>query len=365
MKYFVSVLCLFTLLFASCKVDIGTEKPSEPTENVDTKPNDETPLPVSYTVTYIAKRGTAPQPITVNPNTVLSANQLPAVSNDKYNFSGWYDGNKRVEAGKYIVTKDVTLVARWDFDEPLTFEVIYAGDIVIKNPWSTLKYSKNGGDLIAVAGNITLNVELGDIICLYSEGSENTTQSSGMSISGLAVSYIYGNIMSLVSFDRNTGKWNPDATSVTDYAFAGLFNCHGGITSHDSKDLYLPATTLGKSCYAAMFSCCNDLYRAPALPAVTLAEYCYSGMFAGSAVRQGPDLLANTLVKGCYEYMFMSCGLNYIKCLATDFPEGSSATEGWLIGASQSGTFIKAKGIEAWSRDENGIPANWTVQEED
>ena len=347
LKCFISVFCLITLLFTSCKFSVGKKKTSDS---------------LTYTITYIVHRGTAPQAITVDADTVLSENQLPVVNNDNYNFSGWYDGNKRVEPGKYKVTKDVSLVARWDFDEPLTFEVVYAGNIVIKNPWSTLKYSKNGGDLIAVAGNITLNVELGDIICLYSEGSENTTQSSGMSISGSAVSYIYGNIMSLVSFDRNTGKWNPDATSVTDYAFASLFYCHRGITSPASKDLYLPATTLGKSCYAAMFNCCTNLNRAPALPAVTLAEYCYSDMFAGSAVRQGPDLLANTLVKGCYEYMFMNCGLNYIKCLATDFPEGSSATQGWLIRASQSGTFIKAKDFENWSRDTDGIPSGWDIQ---
>ena len=349
LKCFISVFCLITLLFTSCKFSVGKKKTSDS---------------LTYTITYIANRGTAPQAITVDADTVLSENQLPVVHNDNYNFSGWYDGNKRVEAGKYIVTKDVTLVARWDFDEPLTFEVIYAGDgIVISNPWSTLKYSKNGGELIAAESIIP--VEEGDIVCLYAERSENTSKSS-MTIGGRAVFYGYGNIMSLVTLNSNTGEWDPDATSVTEFALKYLFNC-SNFYNHDTKDLYLPAVTLANYCYAGMFVCCYGINRAPALPATTLAEYCYSSMFIASNVIQSPDLLATTLVKGCYDSMFMSCPhLSYIKCLATDI--SANSTSCWLGGAGFSqtpGTFIKAKGIEAWSRDENGIPANWTVQEED
>ena len=360
-KCFVSILCLVTLFFVSCKPTVHTNEPADSTENVDTTTPVETKDPVSYTVTYVAKRGTAPNSITVNSDTVLTESQLPVITNDKYTFSGWYDGNKRVEPGKYKVKKDVSLVARWDFDEPLTFEVIYAGDgIVICNPWSTLKYSKNGGELIAAESIIP--VEEGDIVCLYAERSENTSKSA-MTIGGRAVCYMYGNIMSLVTLNSNTGEWDPDATSVTEFALKNLFNCSYSY-NHDTKDLYLPAVTLANSCYAGMFFCCYGINRAPALPATTLAEYCYSSMFAASNVIQGPDLLATTLVKGCYDAMFMSCRrLSYIKCLATDFPEGSSATAGWIVDASQSGTFIKAKGIEAWSRDENGIPSGWTVQD--
>lgn len=364
-KCFVSILCLVTLFFVSCKPTVHTNEPADSTENVDTTTPVETKDPVSYTVTYVAKRGTAPNSITVNSDTVLTESQLPVITNDKYIFSGWYDGNKRVEPGKYKVKKDVSLVARWDFDEPLTFEVIYGDadhDLIITNPWTTLKYSKNGGELIPAGTHIP--VELGDRLCFYAEGSENTqVSSSKMKFGGAAVCNIYGNFMSLVTYNSSTGEWNPDATSVTEYAFAGLFDC-SYIYNHDTKDLYLPAVTLANYCYAGMFDCCYGINRAPALPATTLAEYCYSSMFAGSNVIQGPDLLATTLVKGCYDAMFMCCRrLSYIKCLATDFPEGSSATAGWIVDASQSGTFIKAKGIEAWSRDENGIPANWTVQD--
>lgn len=350
LKCFISVFCLITLLFTSCKFSVGKKKTSDS---------------LTYTITYIVHRGTAPQAITVDADTVLSENQLPVVHNDNYNFSGWYDGNKRVEAGKYKVIKDVTLAARWDFDEPLTFEVIYGDadhDLIITNPWTTLKYSKNGGELIPAGTHIP--VELGDRLCFYAEGSENTqVSSSKMRFGGAAVCNIYGNFMSLVTYNSSTGEWNPDATSVTEYAFAGLFDC-SYIYNHDTKDLYLPAVTLANSCYAGMFFCCYGINRAPALPATTLAEYCYSSMFVASNVIQGPDLLAPTLVKGCYDTMFMSCPyLNYVKCLATDITAGGTSC--WLGGSgfSASGTFIKAPDMENWSRDENGIPSGWTVRD--
>lgn len=41
-----------------------------------------------------------------------------------------------------------------------------------------------------------------------------------------------------------------------------------------------------------------------------------------------------------------------------------ACTKGFLIGVSSTGTFIKAKGMTAWTAGENGIPLGWTVKEE-
>ena len=51
-------------------------------------------------------------------NSILTAEQVPDLSSVQgYTFEGWYDGETKVEAGKYKVTKEVTLVAKWTKNE--------------------------------------------------------------------------------------------------------------------------------------------------------------------------------------------------------------------------------------------------------
>lgn len=47
--------------------------------------------------------------------------ELPAPTKEKYDFDGWYDGETKV-SGKYTVTKDVELVAKWTALYNVTFE---------------------------------------------------------------------------------------------------------------------------------------------------------------------------------------------------------------------------------------------------
>ena len=81
--------------FASCKTNTDDE-------------------PVTYKVTYSTEHGTAPAAITVNENTVLTDDQLPALTAEGQTFDGWYDGDTKAVAGAYKVTKDVTLTAKWN-----------------------------------------------------------------------------------------------------------------------------------------------------------------------------------------------------------------------------------------------------------
>lgn len=191
----------------------------------------------------------------------------------------------------------------------------------------------------------------------------------------------YGNIMSMVSGDSFTS-----ATSVADYAFQGFF-ISTKLTS--AENLILPATTLGKFCYADMFEHGDSLTTAPSiLPATTLAEDCYGAMFAGctglttapiisattlapwccssmfyrcESLTTAPELLATTLVDGCYQNMFKVCSsLNYIKCLATT-RTSSNCTAYWVDGVSPTGTFVKDANT-TWSTGVDGIPTNWTIQ---
>ena len=129
----------------------------------------------------------------------------------------------------------------------------------------------------------------------------------------------------------------------------------------------LPATTLASECYREMFRGCTSLTQVPStLPATTLTDYCYQAMFSGcTSLTTAPVLPATTLVNHCYQFMFQGCtSLNYIKCLATDI-SANSCTNFWVSGVAASGTFVKNASMSSWrTGSSNGIPRNWTVEEE-
>ena len=151
----------------------------------------------------------------------------------------------------------------------------------------------------------------------------------------------------------------------------------------------LPATTLASACYSSMFYRCTSLTTAPKLPATKLEDVCYNNMFWGctslktapelpatdlkfmcygsmfrncSSLTVAPELPATTLAMHCYSGMFCDCTkLNYIKCLATDI-SATYCTSYWVKGVSSTGTFVKAAGIESWPTGGDGIPTNWTIE---
>ena len=154
------------------------------------------------------------------------------------------------------------------------------------------------------------------------------------------------------------------ATSLTESCYSEMFNSCTSLT----KAPELPATTLAKYCYIFMFVGCTSLTKAPELPATTLATSCYSHMFDGcTSLTKAPTLPATELTGTCYLYMFLNClNLNYVKCLAREIPEWpdvswAQQTEGWLLGVSQTGTFVKNPDLSDWPTGESGIPEGWTV----
>ena len=74
--------------------------------------------------------------------------------------------------------------------------------ITIKNEWSTLKFSLNGGRLEPVVSSIPVTV--GDKVCFYAKES-GSTATRYQTINSDADCYVYGNIMSLVTLDENGG----------------------------------------------------------------------------------------------------------------------------------------------------------------
>lgn len=290
-----------------------------------------------------------------------------------------------------------------EYKTPLTFEAIQDGDIVITSPWSTLKYSIDGGELQTVQaetdqyGDLTasISVQEGQKVSFYADGSENDFESQDeyiLNIRGYGENaepyfYVYGNVMSLLDSVNYSTKKDID----NDFALAYLFDDgYVRLINHPQKDIILPATSLKPYCYAGMFCGCESIERAPLLPATNLAEGCYAEMFQDChALIEAPELPATTLVRGCYSDMFDSCelltrapvlpaqtlvescyegmfrrcnNLAYVKCLATNI-EAEDCTTDWLWNVPAGGTFIKANGAN-WSRDKNGIPADWTIEGE-
>ena len=246
-------------------------------------------------------------------------------------------------------------------DEYLTFEIISGGTIAwTKNGTMDnriIYYSLNGGEWEEFYGAIPVNV--GDIVRFkgdnpnYGKNIYDTYRFDDST----ATFNLKGNIMSLI-----TSSGFSDAKELTsNYTFFNLFS---GTKVVDLENLILPATTLTNYCYSYMFYGCTNLTTAPKLPATTLANRCYEYMFYGcTRLTTAPELPATTLTAGCYDSMFYGCtNLNSITCLATNI-SASSCTYRWVNEVASSGTFIKDPSMTDWTRDYNGIPYNWAVQD--
>ena len=189
-------------------------------------------------------------------------------------------------------------------------------------------------------------------------GCTGLTQAPGLPATTLA-GYCYLNMFRNCTSLTSAPAILP-ATSLAAYCYENMFY---GCTSLTQAPA-LPATTLAEFCYSYMFWGCTSLTSAPAiLPATSLAAYCYENMFYGcTSLTTAPELPATTLANSCYSYMFAVCSsLNYIKCLSTDI-SANNCTRGWLSNVASSGTFVKAASMTGWTTGVNGIPTNWTVQ---
>lgn len=210
-----------------------------------------------------------------------------------------------------------------ELEIPLTLEAIADGSVSIVNPWSTLKYKINDGELktltVSVQNNMPaaiskksassisspIQISAGDKVAFFANGSENDVNNNKyLTIKCSSDCYVYGNIMSLLDSSDYKSK-----TSLTvSGAFAMMFRNNTHIKNHSEKKLLLPATTITSNCYARMFEDCSALTSAPELPATTLAEYCYSGMFSGcEALTSAPALPAKSMAESCYSSMFHGC----------------------------------------------------------
>ena len=265
--------------------------------------------------------------------------------------SGWtIDSNSGIPIGW-------TIQEETDYEsEPLTFEIVSGGTIVLYNPsagwtfdveynvndcvWNTVTLYSNQ-DSGQGQNTYSINVSAGDVVCVKARNSleflkfQNSTATFNLS----------GNLKSL-----NYNSVVPD-------------NCYGFMFQNtnviSAENLIIPYIT--SYCCENMFYNCTSLTTAPVLSATTLAYGCYYSMFNGcTSLTTAPVLPAATLASNCYAGMFAGCSnLNYVKCLATDW-EYDGALDNWLSGVSYTGTFVKSAGV-SWPSEL--IPSGWTIQD--
>ena len=197
----------------------------------------------------------------------------------------------------------------------------------------------------------------------YSTAPQNGSYGLHCGLDASDYCYVYGNIMSVIDGDDAlVGNYS----ALQPYSLYEFFNDEEDwygwfVSSHPTRKLVLPATTLAPHCYESLFYCAA-IERAPELPATVLADSCYRGMFSTCYfLVQAPSLPATTLVSGCYSGMFYDCkSLNYIKALFTTTPS-SSYTNLWVSGVKANGTFVKNSAATWNVTGDSGIPSGWTV----
>ena len=156
-------------------------------------------------------------------------------------------------------------------------------------------------------------------------------------------------------------------TSPTLPATTMAKNCYNAMFRETSLVVApdLPAMTLADSCYRDMFYQTRSLATAPAiLPATTLAKACYYEMFGSTSITTAPKLPAMTLVDSCYSWMFYQC--RQLASIEVGFTawDPASATSIWCQTVKSTGTFRCPAALgtnETITRGANNCPTGWTV----
>ncbi len=132
------LFCTLSFFIASCSNPSGGGSSPDEGKKAENPDTPDTPKPssakeVNYTVTYkTEKYGVIPDSlkkgISVKENTVLNESQLPTLTDENAVFKGWYDGSTKALAGRYKVTKNVTLTALWRDEATVSYSSVF-GDI--------------------------------------------------------------------------------------------------------------------------------------------------------------------------------------------------------------------------------------------
>jgi len=176
----------------------------------------------------------------------------------------------------------------------------------------------------------------------------------------------YGNNAPVLYYSRDAYNWEPwDCSELTFTQSAPLYICGNNPNGFSTESQKYSTFTTSGDLFAVTGSVMSLLDNDNEL--LTLPNnYCFQNLFSGcSQLSHAPELPAKTLTDGCYYKMFWGCrSLSYVQCMATDI-SASDCSANWLSGASPTGIFAKATGMNDWPTGDSGIPQGWTVISED
>lgn len=126
-------------------------------------------------------------------------------------------------------------------------------------------------------------------------------------------------------------------TKEVGYSFEGLFSSNGGLTKADN--LVIPDGYDGTTeTFQSMFHNCTKLVK-------------------------GPENIPYASGMNMFYQMFNGCSsLTSVGVDWTQWPSASDGTKNWLAYVSAAGTFKCPAALTIPSRDENGVPSGWTIQ---
>lgn len=180
-NFLISGLFLFiTFMGVACKINTG---------DIDAELGVDPNTVKAFIVTYKTEMGTAPEQIALVKNSKLLKEHLPVLKLDTgyYDFAGWCIDDEVISAGKYKVTSNITLTAKWNFNH------------------YDYKKTDTSGYVINPSGNSTFSSDNG-----YMKASTSSTSVSNWGLSrqengvNYALSNVYG-FEQLVKCDEKIG----------------------------------------------------------------------------------------------------------------------------------------------------------------
>lgn len=218
--------------------------------------------------------------------------------------------------------------------------ILYIRTNGVNTPSNEVEYSYDGSSWVSVGYTsstpIEINIPANGQVFLRSSATKWANNVNGVMndtrIYALREYEVFGNLLSLLYGSSFTGN-ETTLNSNEKYVFSGLFATSTNLLSAEN----LVINAVGEYSHSRLFFGCTSLSKAPVLPVKTLPE-------------------------GCFNSMFSSCPINYIKCLATEMELYGYSTNYWLHNVSQTGTFVKNASADSWVTGVSGIPEGWTVE---
>ena len=187
-------------------------------------------------------------------------------------------------------------------------------------------------------------------------GCDNLTKVAGLSAGILAESCYEEMYSGCIKLEKTQPL---SAQTLAENCYAGMFSGCTNLTQVGE----LPTTDLEKGCFSRMFEGCTSLAEAPELSVSELAESCYESMFSGcTSLTKAPELPAKELKEKCYKNMFTDCiSLNYIKVGVMSLDNEFEATDKWVEGVDDKGTFIFPCGSTYDKHGDSEVPDSFQI----